>query len=221
MLQTSSPNLPIFETMAPMPETIKYRPLSDKDLKLKSKYLETKNPVKSAIYAGYAESTAKARAYGWVADLSEKNPKRPLALEIQAEILKQTQRDTDNDNLIDDSWHLNKAVIQYRKASGDIPTHTTKKIDPDTGDSINIEHFKYDAANANKALEMIGKHRKVKAFDTTVQIEAGNILSDLIKNLPSSLGPPRLLRNNPVIVDAEIIEDKLIAPIKEPLEPPC
>lgn len=185
------------------------RTLDEKEQKFVSAYLLTKNASQSAIDAGYASATAKSKSCKWVRCDIETNPKphvfRALHLESQKIHAKTVQKVASqiSSRVIDTQYVLDKSVELLEKSSGNIPTHKTRRVDPLTKAEIEIEHYDYNGAHASKAIELIAKNKKVKAFSNELEINTDSSLAQLLVNLSPQVGLPPIEHD---IEDAEIVE---------------
>lgn len=67
---------------------------------------------------------------------------------------------------VDAAWVLCQAVNVYERCMQAVPVMARSP----GGKMIETGEFKFDAAGAAKALEMIGKHRAVNAFKETIEL---------------------------------------------------
>jgi len=174
-----------------------------------SAYLLRPNARQAALDAGYSDGTAKGQSYKWLWPDVEKNPKPWIfaALHANSEKIKQSAIKKASSTLakrvIDAAAILDMSHEQYQKANAEIPTHTSTRIDPVSGATVEVKHFDYNNAGANKAIELMAKNKKVKAFSNEVEINTDSSLAGLLMNLSGQSGPPVIEHD---ISDAQIVD---------------
>ena len=77
---------------------------------------------------------------------------------------------------IDVDWILNEAHQQYLRCTGKIKTDHCDLVD---GVPLKYQAKQFNAHAANKALENIGNHIHVRAFDKTLHVDADGITLNL------------------------------------------
>jgi len=188
--------------------------LNQRDADFVTHFVETGNAYKAAKLAAFSESVAKTQAHRWVkADIS-KNPKLHVFAAIYRLKHKAEQKAVAkvahkiSERIIDANFVKEKAVELIDKNNGDIPTHTTYHTDKD-GVTHEKKHYAYNPTSVSKGIEMLGKHKDVKAFDNTIEHTTESSLTGLLANLAPTTKPPTLNRIDPGnVVDGEIIDDK-------------
>ena len=116
-------------------------------------YLIDLNAAQSAIRAGYSEKTAKQQASRLLTNV-----------DVAAAVAK-AKRERSEATKIDAEWVLRQAVELHQRCMQEIrPVRnpkTGKQIYDDDGNAL----FTFNAAAANRALELVGKHVSVAAFN--------------------------------------------------------
>lgn len=200
------------------------KPLDAQEAIFVSSYIATKNAKQSALDAGYSMHYASSRACHWVKPSIKKNPKLNVfrALHLHNETIQKKAVNAAieksaakiSSKVIDTQYVLDKSVELLEKSNGDIPTHTTTRIDPATKAEVIVEHYDYNGAHASKAIELIAKNKKIKAFSNEVEINADSSLAQLLINIAPNNGLPVIEHD---IQDAEIVEDaQLMRPSELP-----
>ena len=108
-------------------------------------YLKDLNATAASIRAGYSEKTAK--------EIGCENLTKPNIAEFIAKLKAERIEEV----RIDAAWVLRQAVKVHERCMQAEPV-TDREGNP-------IGEYKFEHAGANKALEIIGKHVDVKAFD--------------------------------------------------------
>ena len=108
-------------------------------------YLVDLNATQAAIRAGYSEKTAK--------DMACQNLAKPYLADYIAELMAERSKRT----AIDADWVLMSAKKVFDRCMQE--EAVTDREGNETG------QFKFEHSGANKSLEIIGRHVKVKAFD--------------------------------------------------------
>jgi phage terminase small subunit len=123
-------------------------------------YLIDLNATQAAIRAGYSEKTAKDIA---CENLAKPNLQSRIA-ELKAERVERTEINAD--------WVLKQQQEVYKVAMGIIPTKVVVRESVGDGMTQHLtqEMMKHDLAAANKALETIGKHIDVQAWNDKKEI---------------------------------------------------
>ena len=125
--------------------------LNDKQRLFCLEYLKDLNATQAAIRAGYSERTAGSQGFDLL--------KKP---EIQEEITKAKMQRMEEVK-IDANWVLKQAVsVHNRCMQAEVVTDRNGEPVLDYGGKV---VYKFDSSGANKALEIIGKHIDVQAFN--------------------------------------------------------
>lgn len=134
--------------------------LTNKQQRFVEEYLIDLNATQAAIRAGYSERTA--RKIG-----CENLTKPDIEKAIQKAKSERSER-----TKIDADWVLKEAVKMHRIASGEENSYVI--VRESVGDGItqtsSCSLKKTDVAGMGKALEIIGKHVDVSAFDADAQV---------------------------------------------------
>lgn len=143
--------------------------MTDKNNKLTHKqevfcreYLIDLNGTQAAIRAGYSKRSAANQACRLLSDISIQNFIGKLS-------------DKRNNRLsIDANYVLQQAVALHERCMQQVQPkiHRSKTIEDQNGNAV----YEFDAANALKALELIGKHINVGAFKERMEM-SGDILN--------------------------------------------
>lgn len=128
-------------------------------------YIKDLNGTQAYYRAGYKaknDNTARTQAHNLLmkpnieAKINELKAQREKKLEIDAE------------------WVLNEAIEIYKIAKGEKP-HTLSRVK--NGVSEKVEVHKTNLREACKALEIIGKHTSIKAFEKEVDLGDSMIIT--------------------------------------------
>lgn len=132
--------------------------LSPKQQLFIDEYLIDLNATQAAIRAGYSAKTAKQQASRLLTNVN-----------ITAAVAKAKQERSEVTK-IDAEWVLKQAVSLYGRCMQEIKPaknpKTGKQIYDDKGNAL----FTFNAAAANRALELIGKHVEVAAFKDRLEV---------------------------------------------------
>lgn len=184
--------LKVVESIRQLPEA--KRRLVAKERLFVSEFLKCGTPRKAAISAGYAVGTAN-QAGKWLRSNKSSNDKLHVFLAIHSALLESDERAIDIASKalatakIDAHYVERKTVEQLQKANAEIPAYTTTDAKGEVK-----EHFKYNPTAALKALELLGKHKHIKAFDNTIEHKSSD-LANLLGNLKTGFKPPNLVKD--------------------------
>ncbi len=127
--------------------------LTPKQQRFVEEYLIDLNATQAAIRAGYSRNCA--------GQIGEENLKKPQIAAAVAEAKRKRSVAT----MIDAEWVLRQAVELHQRCMQEIrPVRnpkTGKQVYDDEGNAL----FTFNAAAANRALELVGKHVSVAAFN--------------------------------------------------------
>jgi len=144
-------------------------PLTPKQSRFVEEYLLDLNATQAAIRAGYSKKTAKTIA-------AQNLAKLPIRRAIAA-----AKRERSENTKIDAEWVLQQAVELHQRCMQELKPalhpKTRKQIKDDDGHAI----YTFNAAAANRALEIIGKHVEVSAFKDRFEVTNGPTLAELIQ----------------------------------------
>ena len=126
-----------------------------------SEYLIDLNAAKSAARAGYSEKTAR--------QIGSENLSKPAIQEAIAKAKIERSEATK----IDAEWVLHQAVELHRRCMQEIKPalhpKSRRQLQDDSGNLL----FTFNAAAANRALELVGKHVDIGAFKDRLEISGG------------------------------------------------
>ena len=127
--------------------------LTPKQNRFVEEYLIDLNATKSASRAGYSEKTAR--------QIGSENLSKPAIQEAIA----RAKRDRSEATKIDAEWVLKQAVELHRRCMQEIKPalhpKSRRQLKDDSGNLL----FTFNAAAANRSLELVGKHVSVAAFN--------------------------------------------------------
>jgi hypothetical protein len=159
-------------------------------------FIKGQSPKKAALSAGYKESTATL-ASAWLNSNPASNKKLHVFYNCYLQLLQIDERaavqatDVLTRKKIDAHFVELKIIEQLDKANADIPAHYKITKDKETGEEVKTPIYKYNQPAALKALELLGKHKHIKAFDNEIEHKVSD-LGALLTNLKTSFRPPRL-----------------------------
>ena len=132
-------------------------------------YLTDLNATQAAVRAGYSRNCA--------GQIGVENLKKPVIAAAVAE----AKRERSEATKIDAEWVLRQAVELHRRCMQEIrPVRnpkTGKQLYDDEGNAL----FKFNAAAANRALELVGKHVDIGAFKQQLEVSGGINLVERIQ----------------------------------------
>ena len=142
--------------------------LSPKQQRFVEEYLIDLNATQAAIRAGYSRRTARA--------IASENLSKP---DIQ-EAIAEAKRERSEATKIDAEWVLKQAVELYRRCIQEVKPalhpKTRKQMKDEGGNLL----FTFNAAAANRSLELIGKHIEIGAFKERLEVSGGSSLIERI-----------------------------------------
>ena len=143
--------------------------LNPKQARFVEEYLIDLNATAAAIRAGYSKKTAKQQASRLLTNV-----------DVAAAVAK-AKKERSEATRINASWVLNQAVEIHRRCMSEVRPalnpKTRKQLRDDDGNAL----FAFNAAAANRALEIIGKHVEVAAFKDRLEVSGGGLsLADRI-----------------------------------------
>jgi phage terminase small subunit len=143
--------------------------LSPKQQRFVEEYLIDLNATQAAIRAGYSKKTARA--------IASENLAKP---NIQEAIAKAKQERSEATK-VDAEWVLIQAVEVHRRCVQEIrPVRnpkTREQVYDDDGNAL----FTFNAAAANRSLEIIGKHVEVAAFKDRLEVSGEQSMAERIR----------------------------------------
>ncbi len=143
--------------------------LTPKQQRFIDEYLIDLNATQAAIRAGYSSRTARAIAC--------ENLAKP---DIQ-EAIAEAKRERSEATKIDSDWVLREAVALYQRCIQEIKPalhpKSRRQLKDDSGNLL----FTFNAAAANRALELVGKHVDIGAFKDRLEVSGGISLVERIQ----------------------------------------
>ena len=171
--------------------------LTPKQQRFVEEYLIDLNATQAAIRAGYSRNSAR--------QIGDENLSKPV---IAAAVAKAKQARAEATK-IDSEWVLRQAVALYQRCMQEIKPalhpKTRRQLRDENGNAL----YTFNAAAANRALELIGKHTDVGAFKDHLEI-SGEI--SLIERLQK--GRERVRRER--VIDGEFEDVKPVAALPRP-----
>ena len=140
--------------------------LSPKQQRFVEEYLIDLNATRAAIRAGYSKKTARA--------IASENLAKP---NIQEAVAK-AKRGRSDATKVNAEWVLKQAVELHQRCMQEIrPVRnpmTREQVYDDNGHDL----FTFNAAAANRSLEIIGKHVEVAAFKDLLEVSGGQSMGN-------------------------------------------
>ncbi len=134
------------------------RNFTAKQQRFVAEYLIDLNATQAAIRAGYSRNCA--------GQIGQENLKKP---QIAAAVAK-AKRERSGATKVDAEWVLRQAVELHQRCMQEIRPvlnpKTRKQLHDDDGNAL----FTFNAAAANRALELIGKHVEIGAWKDRVEV---------------------------------------------------
>ncbi|MBD3756380.1 MAG: terminase small subunit [Gammaproteobacteria bacterium] len=145
--------------------------MTPKQQRFVDEYLIDLNATQAAIRAGYSERTAEVQGSRLLSNVKVKDAVRK-AKSVRAEEAK-----------IDAQWVLKQAVEMHKMATGEKPVHVVVRESNEDGMTAtrSVQMHKTDLSAVGKALELIGKHVVVAAFENGSNINVGITVIDPFK----------------------------------------
>ena len=148
---------------------MKTRKLTPKQQRFVEEYLVDLNAAQAAIRAGYSRNSAR--------QIGDENLSKPVIAAAVAE----AKRERSEATKIDAEWVLRQAVELHRRCMQEIrPVRnpkTGKQLYDDDGNAL----FAFNAAAANRSLELVGKHVDIGAFKERLEFSGGLSLVERIQ----------------------------------------
>ena len=143
--------------------------LTLKQQRFVEEFLIDLNATQAAIRAGYSKKTARQIA------------SETLAKPYIQEVIAKAKYERSKALKIDSAWVLKQAVELYGRCMQEIKPAKNpkngKQIYDDDGNAL----YTFNAAAANRALEIIGKHVEVAAFKDRLEVSSGLSLAERIQ----------------------------------------
>ncbi len=143
--------------------------LTPKQQRFIDEYLIDLNATQAAIRAGYSPRTARAIAC--------ENLAKP---DIQ-EAIAGAKRERSEATKIDAEWVLRELVKLHKRVTQEIKPALHPKTRTQMKDEEGNLLFVFNAAAANRALELIGKHTDITAFRDRLEVSGGISLVERIQ----------------------------------------
>lgn len=143
--------------------------LSPKQQQFISEYMLDLNATKAAVRAGYSEKTAR--------QIGSENLSKPAIQEAIARAKIARSEATK----IDAEWVLKQAVELHQRCMQEIKPAKNPKTGKQIYDCDGNALFTFNAAAANRALELVGKHISVAAFKDRFEVSNGPSLEERIQ----------------------------------------
>ena len=143
--------------------------LSPKQQRFVEEYLVDLNATQAAVRAGYSKKTARA--------IASENLAKP---NIQEAVAKAKQERSEATK-VDAAWVLNQAVELHQRVMQEIKPVRNPKSGKQVYDGDGNALFTFNAAAANRSLEIIGKHVEVAAFKDRVEVSGGQSMAERIR----------------------------------------
>ena len=142
--------------------------LTPKQRRFVEEYLKDLNATQAAVRAGYSAKTAKQQA------------SRLLTNVDVAASVAEAKRERSEATKIDAAWVLKQAVELHQRVMQEIrPSRnpkTGKQVYDDDGNAL----FTFNAAAANRSLEIIGKHVDIGCFKERIEHSSGLSMAERI-----------------------------------------
>ncbi len=155
-------------------------------------YLMDLNATQAAIRAGYSRNSAR--------QMGAENLSKPVIAAAVAE----AKRERSEATKIDAEWVLKQAVELHRRCMQEIKPVRNPKTGKQQYDDDGNAVFKFNAAAANRALELVGKHVDIGAFKEHVEVSGG---PSLVERIQAGRDRARMER----VIDGEFEDVKPVA----------
>ncbi len=143
--------------------------LTPKQQRFVDEYLIDLNATQAAIRAGYSRNSAR--------QIGDENLSKP---NIAAAVAK-AKRERSEATKIDAEWVLHQAVELHQRCMQEIRPVRKPKTGKHQYDDDGNALFKFNAAAANRALELVGKHVDIGAFKDRLEVSGGLSLVERIQ----------------------------------------
>ena len=143
--------------------------LTPKQQRFVEEYLIDLNATQAAIRAGYSRNCARQIA-------SENLAKHDIQ-----EAIAEAKKERSEATKIDAEWVLKQAVELFQRCTQQVKPafhpNTRRQLKDDVGNAL----FTFNAAAANRSLEIIGRHVEVAAFKDRLEVSSGLSLEERIQ----------------------------------------
>ena len=143
--------------------------LTPRQQRFVNEYLIDLNATQAAIRAGYSEKTAR--------QIASEN----LSKIVIQEAIAKAKRERSEATKIDAEWVLRQAVELHGRCMQEIRPALHPKSRKQMKDEKGNALFTFNAAAANRALELIGKHIEIGAFKERVEVSNGPSLVERLR----------------------------------------
>ena len=144
------------------------RNLTAKQQRFVDEFMIDLNATQAAVRAGYSRNCA--------GQIGDENLKKPQIAAAVAE----AKRERSEATKIDAEWVLRQAVELYKRVTQEIRPvlnpKTRRQLKTEAGEPI----FTFNAAAANRSLELIGKHVEIGAWKERIEVSSELSLVDRI-----------------------------------------
>ena len=124
-------------------------------------YLIDLNATQAAVRAGYSKNSAR--------QIGDENLSKPVIAAAVAQAMQERSAATK----IDSEWVLRQAVELHQRCMQEIRPARNPKTGKQIYDGDGNALFTFNAAAANRALELVGKHVSVAAFKDRFEVSGG------------------------------------------------
>ncbi len=145
------------------------RKITPKQQRFVDEYLIDLNATQAAIRAGYSRNSAR--------QMGAENLSKPSIAFAVAE----AKRERSVTTKIDAEWVLKQAVELHRRCMQEIKPVRNPKTGKQQYDDEGNALFKFNAAAASRALELVGKHVDVGAFKDRLEVSTEISLTERIQ----------------------------------------
>jgi phage terminase small subunit len=143
--------------------------LTPKQQRFVEEYLIDLNATQAAIRAGYSRNSAR--------QIGDENLSKPGI----ADAVAKAKRERSEATKVDAEWVLKQAVEVHQRVMQEIKPvrnpKTREQVYDDNGNAL----FAFNAAAANRSLEIIGKHVEVAAFKDRLEVSGEQSLAERIR----------------------------------------
>jgi len=143
--------------------------LSPKQQRFVEEYLLDLNATQAAVRAGYSKKTARA--------IASENLAKP---NIQEAVAKAKQERSEATK-VDAKWVLKQAVEVHQRVMQEIKPVRNPKTREQVYDDNGHPLFTFNAAAANRSLEIIGKHVDIGCFKEKIEHSSGQSMAERIR----------------------------------------
>ena len=143
--------------------------LNSRQKRFIEEYLIDLNATQAAIRAGYSKNSAR--------QIGDENLSKPAI----AAAVALAKRERSEKTKIDAEWVLNQAVELHQRCMSEVRPMLNPKTRKQQYDDDGNALFKFNAAGANRSLEIIGKHVAIGCFKERIEHSSGLSMADRIQ----------------------------------------